>query len=179
METRFLKVKGINQDFNFHMTECHFFTSFTDDIEWVRMNYARDYYWVNEKDFNTDVPIPNERPSDKELYSDGGWEKYWNWHLSKLINDYENGILLENVLDEDFAGENIFIFDFNGKNVYIASNNDNIDDFIYEDVTKEFAQKIIDEINPTEIEEFVKTHTQEEVEKKYAVLGCEIEMWTL
>ena len=176
MKTRFLKVKGINRDFD--MTGCYFFKSLNDHIEWVRMIYARDYYWINEKDFLTDVPIPSERPSDEELYSDGGWKKYWNWRLNKLINDFENGILLVNLIDEEFTGEKIFIFDFNGENVYIASNNDNIDDFVYEDITKQVTQKIIDKINPTEIEEFVKSHTKEEVEKKYSVVN-ECEMWEM
>lgn len=168
MKTRFLKIKGIKHDFD--MTRCHFFNDLTDHIEWVRMIYARDYYWIKKKDFCIDVPIPNERPSYEEFW------KYWNWHLNKIIYDFENGILLENLIDEEFFHKNIFILDFTGEYVYLVYHDN--DDFVCEDITKEFTKKIIDKINPTEIEEFVNTHTKEEVEKKYSVVD-ECEMWAL
>ena len=96
MNILFLKVKDIKSNVSL---ACEFSPSMKDLVESVRMYYARDCYWVKEKNFYEDVVIPTEEPTDGTENED---KLYWNFHLNELLSLKADGKLIEEVLNESF-----------------------------------------------------------------------------
>lgn len=168
MKVKFLKIKNIKSDFGTSSNEIY--SSLDSNIKWIRMTYARDCYWIKNEDFYDVSDAP------KDAYS---FEIEWNKHLNRCIEDFTNQRLLDRIIDGTIAHNTILIFNSCGKNIYVECDSEILENLDYEDVSEEYYNKIVDEVNPTEIEEFVKNHTVDEVEEKYAAEGWEDEMWTL
>lgn len=167
MKAKFLKIKNIKNDFDTSSNEIY--SSLDFYIKWIRMEYARDCYWIKNEDFYdvSDVPM-----------DDYSFEIEWNKHLDRCIEDFTNQRLLDRIIDGTIV-KTILIFSSCGKNIYVECDAEILEDLDYEDVSEKYYKKIVDEVNPTEIEEFVQNHTDDEVEEKYAAEGWEDEMWTL
>lgn len=174
----FFKVKGIKQGSNKKLfdIEGSLYTSIENLVDDVREDYARKMYWINERFFFNDVETPNDDVSIDESQTEEGQHKLWNKYLSDLIKEYENGTLMDYVSASSDSPINeytvCFVFEFAGQEMFFI--NDNIANaadftkmFDVENVTDEYFNKYIQALNPNEIEEFVATHTQEEVEEKY------------
>lgn len=148
-----------------------------DDIEWFKAMYARNFYWVLNEDFYEDV-LSNEECKEvtlEEFQTEEGQKKYWNNFLMELIYARQKGALLDKIIDEGYGPTNVVAkID---EEYYIIVTDDEIESG--EDVSEEIEELFHLKINPSEIEEFVKTHSAEEVEEKYAVKDYKDEFWTL
>lgn len=174
----FFKVKGIKQDVNKNLFDVKgsLYSSIENLVDDAREDYARNMYWINERFFYNDVETPDDDVSIEEFQTEEGQHKQWNKYLSDLIKEYENGTLMDYVsassdspVDKytvcyvfEFAGQELFFIDED-----IANAAEFIKMFDVENVTDEYFEKYLQAINPDEIEEFVATHTQDEVEEKY------------
>jgi hypothetical protein len=168
MKVKFLKIKNIKSDFDVSSNEiCSSLDSY---IKWISMTYARDCYWVKNEDFYDVSDVPTD---------DYSFEIEWNKHLDRCIDDFTNHRLLDRIIDATIVHNTILIFNSCGKNIYVECDAEILEGLDYEDVSDEYYKKIVDDVNPTEIEEFVQNHTVDEVEEKYAAEGWEEEMWTL
>ena len=150
--------------------------SLNHGLSWLETEYAMMYTRVFRKDFYDDVEIPIKCPSGEEQQTENGHKKYYNWDLSNLISKYENGELFEEALSVEFP-ENVLVVNLCGDEMFLYSYPHSeylIDNENVIDVTEEYTKKIIDIIKPDEIEEFVKTHTDEEIEEKYEITDWSI-----
>lgn len=175
MDIHFFKVKGINAHANFENISVY--RSMDSLVEWLKMDYARDCFWIKEKDFYDEVKIPTTRPTDSEIYGcqEKGWKKYWNYHLAKLISAKEKGELLNKILDGNFNSIDghfvFFVIEIGGEDVFVNLQNfdkEDIDALKLEDVTNEYVSQFFEAINSKEIEDYVETHSQDEIENRYA-----------
>ena len=175
----FLKVKNVKEPTHsdsINLDWSTMYTSIESLVESVRMGYARNAYWVKEHVFNDDVEIPNTDVSIEDYQTNEGQKKHWNYHLSKLINLSVKEKLLEYTIEEEFgyAVHECLVFlvlELGGRDVFLTlTQNVDKDDFKcleLENVTDEYYPKFIEAINQNEIDDFVQTHTADEVEEKY------------
>lgn len=180
----FLRVNKING----WLTDVEIYPSMTDLVESIKERYARDCYWVKEREFNNDVEIPTVAPSFEEYQTEEGQKKYWNLHLSNLISLKERGMLLDKAL-EMIANPNasfitIYVVDIMGKEMFFMGHNEfNAEELELENITEEYLPKFLEAINTEEIESFVDTHTQDEIEEQYCSkfnkTHDRFEMWVL
>lgn len=161
----FLRVKEIKEEVVFYQGV---YPSMADLVEWIRQEYAKDCYWVKEKNFERDVEIPTCKPSTAELNTKEGEKMLWNYHLSKLISSNENGTLLDKAIQDVFISNDFLVIEILGKDMFVnMTDEDVLKSLEVENVTDEFLPQFIEAINSEEIEEFVNTHNQKEVEDKY------------
>lgn len=177
----FLKVKKIKKGEDFLSVEGRLCTSMDDLVDDIRMCYARDLYWIKERFFYDDVETPEQDVSIDEFQTEEGQDKAWNKHLSDLITSKENGLLLgyEPLADDNQGRINqiILVLDIGGQEVFFEDDtsrygSDITNIFEFENVTSEYFDKFMRAIDKDEIEEYVNTHTQDEIEEKY------ISRWT-
>ena len=172
---KFLKLKSL------HLNDAITFTaipSLDDIVEWTRMNYARDLYWIKT--------IPNfeevsECPSF-DLYEndDEHNEKYWNYYLTKINRKYKQGELLDSEIESNGVDVILVVKTDCGRVLLEVSETDiEFDGNTYEDVSDEYNKKLYNLINPKEIEEFVETHNADEVQERYGDGKYGEEMWVL
>lgn len=153
-------------------------------IEGVKAYYAKEVTRAVKPFFWDDVEIPTEDVSAAEDQSLEGEHKYWNKYQKDLVDMYENGTLFDDAIFYNFA--DCIVIKFRDKDIYIdldSITNGSEDDLkflhsITTDITEEQKKKIIAEVNPREIEEFCKNHSEEEIEAKYAEEGFEDEFWS-
>lgn len=150
-----------------------------DDIEWFKAMYARNFYWVLNEDFYEDV-LSNEESKEvtlEEFQTEEGQKKYWNNFLMELINARQGGTLLDKIIDDGYGSTNVVVKIDEEYYIIVKDDDDEIESG--EDVSEEIEELFHLKINPSEIEEFVKTHNAEEVEEKYAVKDYKDEFWSL
>jgi hypothetical protein len=135
------------------------------------MYYARDCYWIKEKDFYKNVEIPTEEPTDG---TENEEKLYWNFHLNELLSLKADGKLLEEVLNESFQSHQnnfvFFVFDFNGKDLFVSCDwfdEEEIKSLELENVTDKYLPIFFETINTKEIDQFVGTHSKFEIEERY------------
>lgn len=176
---RFLKLKELKRDFSAQ----EILVSLNSIINWTKMEYARECYWINERAFEPDVEIPTQAVSIEEYQTEIGQKKHWNYYLNRSINRFESGELLYAITIQNFQPHStpcILVCELGGKETFIMCDLPTVKECVeYEDVTDEYWEKYVNEINPSEIEEFTKTHTMQEVEDKYCAEEFRSEMWTL
>lgn len=177
METKFYKLskelfQNSRNDITFSNMEI-----LDESIEWVKAFYARDFYWALNEDYYQDV-LTNEEYKEvtiDEYQTEEGQHIEWNKFLREIRNACKKGTLLDKAINNSFVQTNVVV---------------KIDEEYYtieafgeiengEDISEEIKEMIRLKINPSEIEEFVKTHSAEEVEEKYAVKDYEDEFWVL
>ena len=179
MNTKFVKVEGLIKSLDVEGSIC----TLDRLTEWIRMEYARDLYWVKERRFEHDVDIPDEEVTFDEYQTEEGQKRYWNHRLKTLIEAKENGRLLDKEI-ESYMPHLLFVVNFGGTDVFITIKDDNdnvitnlnklymeglsLGHFKFEDATEEYQKIVMESINPAEIEEYVDTHTPDEIEQKYA-----------
>lgn len=180
----FLRVNEINE----WLTDVEIYPSMTDLVESIKERYARDCYWIKEREFNNDVETPTVAPSFEEYQTEEGQKKYWNWHLSNLISLKERGLLIDEALgmitNPNEAFIQIYVIDIMGKDMFLIGINElNAEKLALENITEEYLPKFIEAINTEEIESFVETHTQDEIEEQYCSkfnkAHDRLEMWVL
>lgn len=183
---KFLKVKrckdNVDCEISFSGT---FYPSIESLVEFDRMEYAKKLFWANNSSFYDDVEIPEENVSFEEFQTEEGQHKAWNKYLSDIISEKESGDLLDYMSGtEEDALEDCQVFivaNYNGKDVFFSIDEYDENIFEYEDVTNEYFKKYLEAMNTAEIEDFVNTHTQDEIEEKYAyrMYKNKSEMWVL
>lgn len=172
-KVKFLKVKrckdNVDCEISFSGT---FYPSIESLVEYDRMEYAKKLFWANNSSFYDDVEIPEEHVSIEEFQTEEGQHKEWNKYLSDIISEKESGDLLDYTpaTEEDALKDcQVFIVaNYNGKDVFFDIHKGDESIFEYEDVTNEYFKKYLEAMNTAEIEDFVNTHTQDEIEEKYA-----------
>lgn len=172
----FLKLKGVKKDISLIDTDLgidEIYTSMNSLVEDIKMCYARDYYWIRKQSFYDGVEIPEDDVSIYEFQTEEGQQKAWNYHLAELTRLYDGG----NLLDEKIGNTVYFVIEANGQDIFLMAEFPKATgDFVTplktifdcEDVTDEYTNKMMEAISPDEIEEFVNTHTQDEITEKYA-----------
>lgn len=172
----FLKVKKLKKGEEFLSVEGRLCTSMDDLVDDIRMSYARDLYWIKERFFYDDVETPEQDVSFDEFQTEEGQHKAWNKHLSDLITKKENGLLLGYEPLSDYNKGRInkifLVLDIGGQEVFfedetLVHGTNVLDIFEFENVTNEYFNKFMSAIDKDEIEEYVNTHTQDEIEEKY------------
>lgn len=176
METiKFLKLKHFNSSI-----DVIAIPSLRDIVEWTRMSYARDLYWIkanpNYKEINELPRWGYKTTEEAEQYFDDEW----NYRLTQINKKQKKGELLDYEINSNGVSAIIVVDSEYGKFFLEVDKYDiELDDSnVYEDVTDEYYQKLINLINPKEIEEFVNSHDVGEIEEKYGG-GYSSEMWTL
>lgn len=167
----FLRVKEIKGE----ITNNYIYPSMDNFVEWIKERYARDCYWIKEQDFYDDVEIPSIAPSFDEQQTEEGQKKYWNWHLSELISMKRKGLLLDKAIGVITSPHEslipILVVEILGRDMFFTSDDCyryDLDLLELENVNEEYLPKFFDAINTEEIEAFVNTHTQDEIEEKYS-----------
>lgn len=174
---RFLRLNKIVRDAEFDYDDViEKMDSMASDLEWIKAEYARDLFWIKER-FFYDVETPNEEVSLTEYQTEEGQKKYWNKRLTELISDYENDTLFSRILDDYFKC--VLVIPNENDDLYLRIDEKILPLIDCIDVTDEYEEIIKYKIDKTEIENFVKNHTQDEVEKKYHVFGWRNEFWVL
>ena len=173
---KFLKLKRINDSI-----QVIAIPSLQDIVEWTRMYYARDLYWIKA---NPNYKEVNERPSwrykTSEEYEKNYEDDAWNYHLTQINKKQKKGELLDYEIDSNGVTAIIVVDSEYGRFFLEVDNYDiELDSNDYEDVTDEYFGKLISLINPKEIEEFVSSHDADEIEEKYGVGRYSDEMWVL
>lgn len=174
---KFLKLKRINSSITVTAIP-----SLQDIVEWTRMNYARDLCWIKA---NPNYKEENERPLYKSYKTAEEYEKHygddaWNYHLTQINKKNKKGELLDYEIDSNGVTAIIVVDSEYGRFFLEVDEYDiELDSNTYEDITDEYYQKLINLINPKEIEEFVSSHDADEIEEKYGVGKYAEEMWTL
>lgn len=172
---KFLKLKRINESI-----QVIAIPSLKDIVEWTRMYYARDLYWIKR---NPNYKEVNERPSfdyktaeeQEALFDDE-----WNYHLTQINKKQKKGELLDYEIDSNGVTAIIVVDSEYGRFFLEVDEYDiELDSNTYEDISDEYYQKLINLINPREIEEFVGSHDADEIEEKYGVGRYSDEMWVL
>lgn len=172
---KFLKLKRINDSI-----QVIAIPSLQDIVEWTRMYYARDLYWIKT---NPNYKEVIERPSfdyktDEEL--EALEDDVWNYHLTQINKKQKKGELLDYEIDSNGVTAIIVVDSEYGRFFLEVDEYDiELDSNTYEDITDEYYQKLINLINPKEIEEFVSSHDADEIEEKYGVGRYSNEMWVL
>lgn len=172
---KFLKLKCITNSI-----QVTAIPSFEDIVEWTRMYYARDLYWIKKY---PDYKEVSERP--RWVYKTDEEEKEiedeeWNYHLTQINKKYKKGELLDYEIDSNGVTAILVVDSEYGRFFLEVDEYDiELDSNTYEDVTEEYYQKLINLINPKEIEEFVATHDALEITEKYGVGRYSDEMWVL
>ena len=177
IEKRLNKEVFIKSIFN---DDTHSF-DFDDAIKWARASYARDKYFALKKDFYTDVPPKKfEEMSSEEYGSEDGDKMYWNYYLTNLVDLDNKGKLLDEALGSSFVGKCLVLTIF-GEEVFFDVNDEvNLNDAdLFDDVSDEYIEKIKKAVNQEEIDAFVASHTQNEIQVKYAVKEFSDEFWTI
>ena len=131
------------------LNEIEEITTAEREIEWIKSFYAKYLFLALENFKNENTEIPSE-----------------NALFDEVVND---------CFKEDKL---IIIMKTNKGDVWLVSENhewDIVDECV--NITQEYINEIIDKINRTEIEEYVKTHTEDEVKEKYSVSGYEDYFW--
>lgn len=175
----FAKVKSVNGNVNelFFSVEGSLYSTINGLAEYDRMDCAKKLYWINEGFFYEDVETPADNVSLDEFQTEEGQHKQWNKNLTDIISDYKNGTLVDYIPAPDGLSlsecQICYVFDIGGKEIYLMDEtnehgSDLLELFEVENVTNEYFNRFIEAINLDEIKEFVNTHTQEEVEEKYA-----------
>lgn len=172
---KFLKLKRINSSI-----QVIAIPSLQDIVEWTRMYYARDLYWIRT---NPNYKEIIERP--RWVYKTDEEEKKceddaWNYHLTQINKKQKKGELLDYEIDSNGVTAIIVVDSEYGRFFLEVDEYDiELDSNTYEDISDEYYQKLINLINPKEIEEFVSSHDADEIEEKYGVGRYSDEMWVL
>lgn len=174
---KFLKLKSLHLEDSITITAI---PSLSDIVEWTRMNYARDLYWIktnpNYEEVTEKPPMEYNNDDDVDALD----KKYWNYYLTSINRKYKQGELLDSEIESNGV-DVILIVDTDCGRVFleVSEIEFGFNENKHEDVTDEYYQKLLNLINPKEIEEFVATHNADEVEEKYAVGKYSEEMWVL
>lgn len=169
---RFLKLKRINSSITVTAIP-----SLQDIVEWTRMNYARDLYWIKA---NPNYKEVTTKPTNFVNMNDEEKDEYWNYYLTKINKKYKQGELLDSEIASNGVTAILVVESEYGRFLLEVDEYDvELDSNTYEDVTDKYFEKLISLINPKEIEEFVSNHDADEIEEKYGVGKYAEEMWTL
>lgn len=180
----FLKVKKIKGDINeyFFNVEGALYSSMESLTAYDRMECAKRLYWIKENFYYEDVETPTDDVSLEEFQTDEGQKKYWNKYLTDLKAEYENGDIVGSIVDFIPAPNDssldecqiCYVFEIGDKELFLMDETSQHDTdmyelFEFENVTSEYFERYLQTIDYPEIEEFVNTHTQDEIEEKYAI----------
>ena len=176
MSIKFFKLG--NEWLNNELSDIQIIESLDMAFERFRAEYSKLLFYAWKKDLYEDVETPIEEVSFEEFQTEEGQHKEWNRYVTDLNLKYINGNLLEHAIEVWFGSDKyLLLFEINGKEVYAKSTYlGNITNDCA-DVTTEFIDRLKKEINVDEIEEYVKTHTEDEIEKKYSAKGYEEYFW--
>lgn len=156
-------------------------------LDHIKEEYARNFYWVNEKGFYEGIEILDNPDcvSFNEYQTELGQKKYWNSFLANLIKVHENKMLFK------YSLHVMILPPQNTKCLVLTIHDDDLliplNDMEYEthqeyltDITEEYTKKFEELVKLNEIEEFVKTHTADQVRDKYnSFKGNEEFFWTV
>lgn len=169
---KFLKLKRINSSITVTAIP-----SLQDIVEWTRMNYARDLYWIKA---NPNYKEVTTKPTNLVNMNKEEEDEYWNYYLTKINKKYKQGELLDSEIASNGVTAILVVESEYGRFLLEVDEYDvELDSNTYEDVTDKYFEKLISLINPKEIEEFVSNHDADEIEEKYGVGKYAEEMWTL
>ncbi len=169
---KFLKLKRINNSITVTAIP-----SLQDIVEWTRMNYARDLYWIKA---NPNYKEVTTRPTNLVNMNKEEEDEYWNYYLTKINKKYKQGELLDSEIASNGVTAILVVESEYGRFLLEVDEYDvELDSNTYEDVTDKYFEKLISLINPKEIEEFVSNHDVDEIDEKYGVGKYAEEMWTL
>lgn len=169
---KFLKLKRINNSITVTAIP-----SLQDIVEWTRMNYARDLYWIKA---NPNYKEVTTKPTNLVNMNDEEEDEYWNYYLTKINKKYKQGELLDSEIASNGVTAILVVESEYGRFLLEVDEYEvELDSNTYEDVTDKYFEKLISLINPKEIEEFVSNHDADEIEEKYGVGKYAEEMWVL
>lgn len=177
IERRLNKKVFIRSIFN---DDTHSF-DFDSAIEWARAEYARDKYFALKKDFYTDVLAKSfEEMSSEEYGSEDGYKMYWNYYLTKLVDLDKKGELFDKTLGRSFGSDCLVLTIFGVEVFFDVDDEFNLNNSdLFDDVSDEYIRKIKKTINQEEIDSFVSSHSQDEIQEKYAVQEFSDEFWSI
>lgn len=169
---KFLKLKRINNSITVTAIP-----SLQDIVEWTRMNYARDLYWIKA---NPNYKEVTRKPTNLVNMNKEEEDEYWNYYLTKINKKYKQGELLDSEIASNGVTAILVVESEYGRFLLEVDEYDvELDSNTYEDVTDKYFEKLISLINPKEIEEFVSNHDVDEIDEKYGVGKYAEEMWAL
>lgn len=169
---KFLKLKRINSSITVTAIP-----SLQGIVEWTRMNYARDLYWIKA---NPNYKEVTTKPTNLVNMNDEEEDEYWNYYLTKINKKHKQGELLDSEIASNGVTAILVVESEYGRFLLEVDEYDvELDSNTYEDVTDKYFEKLISLINPKEIEEFVSNHDVDEIDEKYGVGEYAEEMWTL